>query len=206
MSDQFEEILTERWAGSTDSAHDIAHIHRVWKTVQQIAAVEGGDLSVLRPATVFHDLINLPKDAADRHLASARSAAAAAEILRDLGHEAPLIDAVSHAITAHSYSADVPPQTLEAEILQDADRIDALGAIGICRTMAISGALGRAIYDAADPFAQHRAPDDGRNTLDHFPIKLLQLAEGMNTATGREIATERTAFMRAFLDQLSTEI
>ena len=204
--DAFESALLEHW--QTDAAHDIAHIHRVWSNAQAIAQKDALEVEqdVLRAATVFHDLVNLPKDAPNRAVASRLSAQAADPILADLGMSAVNRAKVAHAITAHSYSAGIPPETDEARILRDADRLDALGAIGIARMMAVSGALGRAIYDPNDPFAAGRALDDTRWSIDHFETKLFRLADDMLTKTGRRIATDRTRYMRAYLKQLTSEM
>ncbi|MCF6234164.1 MAG: HD domain-containing protein [Rhodobacteraceae bacterium] len=191
---------------SADPAHDLAHLDRVWGVTQAIAQREGGDLRVLLGAAYLHDLVNLPKDAPDRHKASALSADAAVPILRLLGYEADEIDGTCHAITAHSFSGGVEPQSRESMILRDADRLDALGAIGIARTFVVAGALGRPLYDPDDPFAKSRPLDDQRWSLDHWQVKLLHLSHGMLTETGREIAQNRSRVMRDFLWQLAREL
>jgi len=187
-----------------DPAHDLAHLDRVWANARQIA--EGAETPVLLAACYLHDLVNLPKDSPDRARASTRAAEAAAPILCDLGFDAERIAATQHAIAAHSFSAGIPPETPEAAILRDADRLDALGAIGIARCFAISGALGRPLYDPGDPFAQCRDPDDTAQTLDHFRTKLLMLPTDMLTARGREIARHRARRMIRFLAELGDEI
>jgi uncharacterized protein len=191
-----------------DGAHDLAHIRRVWQNAQVIAAREDipVDRDVLLAATMFHDLVNLPKDSPDRHLVSRRSAEAAAAILARLGRSATQIEQVQHAITAHSFSAGIAPETIEARILQDADRLDALGAIGIARTFYVAGSLAKQIYDTDDPFAAHRPLDDLHYAIDHFPAKLLGLADTMNTATGRALAQARTDLLRQFLQILGDEL
>jgi uncharacterized protein len=190
-----------------DSAHDLAHLDRVWTNAQTIAKGEGSvDLPVLCAAAYLHDLVNLPKDAPDRARASALSADAARPHLAALGFDVQRIDAACHAIVAHSFSAGITPQTPEAAILRDADRLDALGAIGIARAFAVSGALDRALYHPDDPFAMHRAPDDGAFALDHWPAKLLRLPDGMATGTGREMARARIAVMLRFARDLAGEI
>ncbi|HVZ64055.1 MAG TPA: hypothetical protein VG936_05655 [Lacunisphaera sp.] len=113
---------------------------------------------------------------------------------------------IAHAIEAHSFSAGVPPRTLEAKVVQDADRLDALGAAGLARCLMLSGESGRPLYAAEDPFCEERAPDDRLAAVDHFYTKLLRLEELMQTASGQREARERTEFLRTFLAQLRKEI
>ena len=98
------------------------------------------------------------------------------------------------------------PETLEAKVLQDADRLDAIGAIGVARCFATCADMKRPFYDPDDPRCEHRAPDDKLWGVDHFYKKLLRLEAGMHTATARSLAAERTRFMREFLDRLADEI
>ena len=189
-----------------DSAHDLAHLDRVWASCHRIASTEGGDLRILLAGAYLHDLVNLPKDAPNRAEASCLAAAAAAPHLTRLSYRPEEIAATRHVIEAHSFSAGIEPQSLEARILRDADRLDAIGATGLARCFAVSGALGRPLYDPTDPFARARPLDDKTQALDHFPLKLLQLGQGMLTQTGQKIAAERTALMQAFLNDLAAEI
>lgn len=190
-----------------DPAHDLSHLDRVWINAQTIAdSLDTIDRHVLLGAAYLHDLVNLPKDAPNRHMASTLSANAAVPILRDLGFSPAKITATEHAIISHSFSAAIPPETIEAKILRDADRLDALGAIGIARTFVVAGATGRALYDPADPFATNRALDDQIWAIDHWQAKLLRLPNDMLTAKGREIAQGRARIMLDYLAQLSDEI
>ncbi len=201
MSCAYEAALLKAWEGQNDSAHDIAHIRRVWDNCKALSDAST-DTEVLYAACIFHDLVNLPKDAPNRAEASRLSAVAAAPLLAKLGLPDAKLPAVQHAIEAHSYSAGIPPETPEARILQDADRLDALGAIGIARMFAICGALGRQLYDPEDPLAERRPLDDTLYAIDHFETKLFRLPETMNTAKGIALAQERCAYMRAFRDAL----
>ncbi|MEI4473393.1 HD domain-containing protein [Frigidibacter sp. MR17.24] len=190
-----------------DGAHDEGHLWRVWRSAARIAAAEGGDLRILQAAALLHDCVNLPKTAPGRHLASRQAAARARGLLAAIGWDAPAIDAVAHAIEAHSFSAGIPPGTLEAAILRDADRLDALGFIGVARCFHVAGQGGRAIAHPDDPAATRRPLDDTAFALDHFATKLMGLAGGMLTATGRAMAAERAARLEHFrailLDELS---
>ncbi len=190
---------------AADPAHDLAHLDRVWSNAEQIGG-DTVDRPVLLAACYLHDLVNLPKDSPDRDRASSLAAEAAAPILRELGFNTDSITATQHAIAAHSFSAGLTPETEEARILRDADRLDALGAIGIARCFAVSGALNRPLYEPADPFARHRELDDKAHALDHFRVKLLALPADMLTTRGRALAQTRAARMIAFLNDLGDEI
>ncbi|MFC3612540.1 HD domain-containing protein [Lutimaribacter marinistellae] len=187
-----------------DPAHDLAHLDRVWANAQAIC--DHMPSRILLAASYLHDLVNLPKDDPERHLASRRSAEAARPVLMARQFTADEIEETCHAIEAHSFSACITPNTQTARILRDADRLDALGAIGIARCFAVSGALGRDLYDPVDPFAQTRDPDDKTWSLDHFRVKLLRLPDEMLTARGAELAHDRAARMIVFLDTLASEI
>src|SRR5215467_1097475 len=109
----------------------------------------------------------------------------AEEIARELGFSEEAIAQLKDAVLCHSYSRGLTPTTLEGRIFQDADRLDAIGAIGIARTFTVGGALGRPMYHAEDPFLESgRAADDKKNTLDHFYTKLFKLCDRMQTPTG----------------------
>ncbi|WP_294229227.1 HD domain-containing protein [uncultured Shimia sp.] len=190
-----------------DSAHDLAHLDRVWISAQALAEAEGGaDLRVLLGASYLHDLVNLPKNSPNRARASTMAAGAAAPILRSHGFTNHEVAAAQHAIATHSFSAGLKPKSLEARILRDADRLDALGAIGIARTFAVGGALGRALYDENDPFAEQRELDDSAWALDHWPVKLFRLPEDMLTVAGKMTAEERVAEMRSYAQVLAGEL
>ncbi len=190
-----------------DPAHDIAHLDRVWANAHRIARAEGtANLRVLVAAAYLHDLVNLPKDAPNRAEASQMSANKAAPILRDLGMSEDDITAAQHAIAAHSYSAGLPAKTPEAEILRDADRLDALGAVGIARTFMVAGTMDRGLCDPSDPFAANRPLDDQKWSIDHWHLKLLQLPGEMVTKKGRKIARKRARLMLAYLRQLAKEM
>lgn len=189
----------------TDPAHDLAHLDRVWVNAQAIAN-DQTDMPVLLAAAYLHDLVNLAKDDPDRHLASGRSAEESESILLNLGYSAGQIHAIKHAIEAHSFSANIKPETPEACILRDADRLDALGAIGVARNFSVSGALGRSLYDPADPFAANRPLDDLHFSIDHWKVKLLGLPGDMLTEGGKEIAQRRITRMIRFLEEFAQEI
>lgn len=189
-----------------DGSHDLAHLLRVWANVRAIQAGEGGDGEVLAAACLLHDCVAVEKGSPLRPRASRLAATRAAEVLAGLGWTADRVGAVVHAIEAHSFSAGIAPTSLEARILQDADRLDAIGALGIARCFYTAGRMGSALYQPADPHAEHRGHDDARFALDHFHAKLLHLASGFQTRTGRGMADVRHRRMARFVADLSDEI
>jgi len=192
---------------ATDAAHDLAHLDRVWANCLDIAKHEAApNMRVLLGATYLHDLVNLAKNDPQRDQASQLAAKDAAPILGRLGYSDSETDAARHAIQSHSFSAGIEPKSAEARILQDADRLDAIGAIGIARTFAVAGALKLALYDPQDPFAERRPLNDRLWALDHWPVKLFRLPQTMKTKTGRDIARARVAEMRRFAESLAVEI
>ena len=189
-----------------DAAHDMAHLTRVVKTAERLTREEGALLDVVMPAAWLHDCVHVPVTSPDRPRASVMAGDAAVVHLVQGGYPAALLDAVHHAIAAHSFSAKIAPVTIEAKVVQDADRLDAIGAIGIARCLMLGGQLGRVLYEADDPFADRREPSDAVSSIDHFYTKLLTLAGTMQTGSGRREAARRTAYMQAYLQQLRTEI
>lgn len=145
-----------------DSAHDISHFRRVWGTAQRLAEESQVDRLVLLTACYFHDIISLPKNHPERSRSSVMAAEKTLAILQSSFPDFPRdrYPAVYHAIEAHSFSAGISPHSAEAKIVQDADRLEALGAIGLARVFAVSGALNNILFDADDPFADRRKLDD----------------------------------------------
>ena len=189
-----------------DPAHDLAHFKRVVATARALAADEGARLDVVVPAAWLHDLVNVPKDDPRRSQASRLSAEEALRFLRSVEYPEAFLPDIAHAIESHSYSAGIAPRTVEARVVQDADRLDGLGAIGIARCFAVGGLLGVRFYDPEDPFAERRPWDDRVNAIDHFHVKLFKTAESLTTAAGRREGARRAEFMRQYLARLALEI
>jgi uncharacterized protein len=189
-----------------DPAHDLAHVQRVVANARALMSVEGAEPHVVIPAAWLHDCVVLPKDSDKRSQASRLAATAAVDFLEAQAYPSEFLPAIHHAIEAHSFSAAIPPLTLEAKVVQDADRLDAIGAIGIARCLLLGGVMGKTLYDLDEPFPQTRKPDDSRYTLDHFYVKLLKLAEMMQTPTGRREGRRRTSVMSAYLSELGREL
>src|ERR671925_1431362 len=190
-----------------DPAHDLQHILRVYKNAELIGRREGADMEVLLAAVLLHDIVVYPKGSAKSSKSADDSADMAEKILKGYRVSKEKIDRISYCIRTHSYSRRLVPATLEGKILQDADRLDALGAIGIARTFSVGGSEKRTFYNANDPFCRStRALDDGQWTLDHFQIKLLKLKDLMHTRTAKKIAQQRTKFMVLFMKEMKKEI
>ena len=207
LIDAARAALQQAWQGQADAAHDLGHIDRVWANARAILPDEPqADAEALHIAVLFHDVVNLPKDAPDRARASHLSALWASDWLNAQGWPQARIAVVAHAIEAHSFSAGFAPHSAEARILQDADRLEALGAIGLARMFAVSGSFGGALFHGSDPMALNRPLDDKAYALDHLELKLFGLVRTMQTPTGRAIAEERAEWMASFRTRLLREI
>lgn len=189
-----------------DAAHDIEHIKRVVSTAKQLAKVENADLNIVIPAAWLHDIVAVAKDDPRRSQASKLAAKKAVELLTSIHYPHKYLKGVFHAIEAHSFSANITPTTLEARVVQDADRLDALGAIGLARCFMVNGQLMRPLYDINDPFCKEREPNDQLFCIDHFYVKLFRLPATMSTQAGKKEGAKRVEFMDSFLHQLGLEI
>ena len=200
------DLLPHAVTAEHDAAHDIAHLSRVWSLSSKIALAEGGEMEILAAAVLLHDCVAIPKSSPHRTQASRLAGAEAHRLLEARGWGPSRISRVVHAIEAHSFSAGIEPLTLEARILQDADRLDAIGAIGAARSLMVGGRLDRPLYDVLDPTAEHRASDDTAWTLDHFPTKLLRLRGSFRTKEGARIADIRHDRIARIYAELVEEI
>ncbi len=189
-----------------DPGHGLPHLERVVATALKLAAEEGARVEIVLPAAWLHDCVHVAKNSPDRPRASQLAAERAFGFLEAAGYPSACLADIRHAIEAHSFSAGIAPRTIEAKVVQDADRLDALGAVGLARCIAVGAALGRPLYEPDDPFCRSRAPDDSGASVDHFYAKLLKLAHTMQTPAGRREAERRTAFLRAFIAQLESEL
>ena len=189
-----------------DPAHDFDHIMRVYKNAQQIIKKEKVNETLVLSAVLLHDVVSFPKSDKHSKNSSIESAKKAKTILKKYDFTSDEITIVCDAISEHSFSQKKIPKTIEGKILQDADRLDALGAIGIARVFATGGSLRRQFYNLDDPFCKKRIPDDKIWTLDHFFEKLLKLEFLMNTKSGKIEAEKRTEILKDFLKQLKYEI
>ena len=191
---------------TNDSAHDFDHVMRVYKNAQTICKKEKANEKLVLSSVLLHDIVSYPKSDKRSKLSSVRSAEKSKKILQKFDFTKQEIQIIFDAIRDHSFSQNKIPKTIEGKILQDADRLDALGAIGIARVFAVGGSEKRPFYNTEDPFCKQRIPDDKIWTLDHFYRKLLKLESLMNTKSGKIEAKKRTKILKNFLNQLKNEI
>ncbi|EGR0921963.1 HD domain-containing protein [Vibrio parahaemolyticus] len=189
-----------------DAAHDIEHVKRVVKTAKQLCDEENADIAIVLPAAYLHDCFTYPKDHPNRKQSSAIAAKKAIAYLESIQYPQHYHDAIAHAIEAHSFSANIRPNTLEAQIVQDADRLDALGAIGVTRCIQVSTHFNAQLYNDNDMFAKERELNDKQFTVDHFQTKLFKIVDTMNTESAKLEANKRKAFMQTYLKQLYDEV
>jgi uncharacterized protein len=191
---------------AADPSHDFLHIRRVAATALKLARQERANPMVVLPAAYFHDFVTIAKNDPRRTQASTLSALAAVEYLHDAGYPAGHLDAIRHAIKSHSFSAGISTETIEAQVVQDADRLDSLGAIGVARCFSTGALMGIPFHHEYDAFGEHRALDDRSYTVDHFLVKLFKIAETLQTASARVEGAQRVAFMQDYLKQLRSEV
>lgn len=189
-----------------EPAHDYLHVLRVTESARRIAEQEGAREDVVVPAALLHELFNYPKGHPDSRRSGEVCAEHAREVLVAEGCADDVVLAVTTCIREHPFSLGVLPATLEGRVLQDADRLDAIGAIGIARCMATCAEMKRPFYSQDDPFCVSRPPDDKLWGLDHFYTKLLRVPSALHTASARAMAAERLEMMNRFLEQLAREL
>ena len=189
-----------------DTSHDFNHIMRVYKNAQEICKKEKVNKKLVLASVLLHDLVLYPKSNKKSKNSSFESAKKAKIILKKYSLSQEEINIIFEAIRDHSFSQNKTPQSMEGKILQDADRLDAIGAIGIARVFATGGSLNRTFYNPQDPFCTKRKPNDTIWTVDHFFKKLLKLESLMNTRSGKIEAKKRTKILKNFLDYLKEEI
>ena len=189
-----------------DPSHDFEHILRVLHLAEKLAELAEADLDILVPAALFHDIVLRPKDSPQSRHDTEDSALVAEAILQGIDRfPRQKILQVMACIRECSYSRGLKATSIESEILQDADRLEATGAIAIMRTFSSGGQMNRPFYPCDDPMCQ-RGFVRLRSGLDLFFERLLVVGETMNTAGGRVLAKRRTDFLKQFLEQLQDEL
>ncbi len=182
--------------GGADSTHDFDHVLRVYRLAERIGLAEGADMAVLRTATLLHDVARPDQDAGRIPEHAAEGARRARQILA--GQPPAFVEAVAHAIEAHRFRVDRPPQTLEAKILYDADKLDSIGAVGIARAFAYGAHRGQRLWAAPDA--------DEHTAMKEFAVKLSKVKSTLFTETARAIAEERHTFMVEFFRRMAAEV
>ena len=201
------EFARTLYPAEADSAHDFDHVLRVVAMADRIAWAEGADREIVQAAALLHD-IGLDEGRAGHETSAANRAK---EILRELGYAAAFCAAVAHAIESHRFRSGPAPQTLEAKVLFDADKLDAIGAIGVARAFAFGAHRGQKLWGTVPPGYSDQMDgveaDPRQHTAVHeFHVKLSKIKDRMFTAAGRQIAAERHAFMVKFYEQLDREV
>ncbi|MEE8162518.1 MAG: HD domain-containing protein [Anaerolineae bacterium] len=187
----------------SDAAHDFDHVLRVLALAERIGQADGAAMEIVRTATLLHDVAR-----AEEERTGACHARVGAEQARQIlaGHPADKVEAVAQAIASHRFRDEVVPQTLEARVLYDADKLDAIGAIGIARAYALAGKRGQRLWAGtpADSLAESQSTD--HTPVHEFIFKLSQLKEALFTDTARQIAKERHRYMVEFFTRLEEEV
>jgi uncharacterized protein len=194
-----------------DAAHNFDHVLRVLRLAEHIGQAEGADTDILRAAVLLHDVARVAEDAGGPCHAQA-GAEQARQILA--AHEEDSVDAVAHAIGTHRFRGSSPPQTLEARILYDADKLDAIGAIGVARAYAIAGRHAQRLWAEVPRGFAKRSILDARGDVtdeEHTPVheyvfKLSRLKDALFTQTARAIAMDRHSYMAHFFERLEREV
>jgi uncharacterized protein len=196
-------VLSEDGTG-----HDWWHVFRVWRMAQRIGQAEQADLLVVELAALLHDIADWKLHEGDSQVGPRM----AKDWLDSLDVDSGVSDQVCRIIADISFKGagvEQPELSLEGQVVQDADRLDAMGAIGIARAFAYGGAKGRLLYDPAVVPVEHRTAEaylkSTGTTINHFHEKLLLLKDRMNTATGKAIAEQRHEFMESYLRRFMEE-
>lgn len=197
-----------RYYGGNDTVHNFDHVLRVLALAERIGQAEGAAMEIVRAAALLHDVGRAQADAAglDHAVVGAERARA---ILA--GQPPEKVEAVIHAIAAHRFRTDPAPETLEAQVLFDADKLDAIGAVGVARAFAYGGANGQRLWAPIKSVDVARWQEEGDDPDTHTPIlefavKLSQIKDRLFTPTGRAIAEERHAYMVSFFERLDAEV
>ena len=193
-----------------DAVHGFDHIERVYRMAERLALEEGADLEIVRAAALLHDAQGSLSGAEERLDHHEQSALFAGEVLAEEGWSPERIAAVQHAIRAHRYrDRREPPQTIEAKVVFDADKLDVLGAIGAVRVVVYAALAGQPTY--AEPSRQFletgkEEPGEPHSAYHEWLFKLRNVRERLFTDTARAIADERMAYLAAFFERLGQEM
>lgn len=209
MTKEFREhliLIARKYANKNDPSHDINHFLRVLALVEKIGKRERADMDILVPAALFHDVIVYKKNSRKSKNAAEESASLVKKILsKTKSYPQEKIEKVQTCIRECSFSKGIMPELLESKILQDADRLEATGAIAIMRTFSSGGQMNRQFYAPEDPFCKN-GTIRFRSGIDLFYERLLIVERGMHTKDAKRMARGRTQFLRDFLKQFRVEL
>lgn len=207
MADEPMISVDDAWMLYTQagSAHDFDHVLRVFRLAERIGVAEGADMHIVRTAALLHDVARA-EAATNGECHALLGSRRARDVLA--GHPPAQFEAVAHAIAAHRYRGTVRPETLEAQVVSDADKLDAIGAIGVARAYAVAGRQGSRLWGKVNP-DYHES--DALSRQAHTPVheyvfKLARLKDRLYTPTARKIAEGRHRFMERFFEQLDHEV
>ena len=192
-----------------DPAHDINHVKRVLQLAKSIHQNEGGNLKVIIPSALFHDIVLIPKENPKSDLSTEKSGQVAFRFLtNNCSHlmSSEEIAQTQKAITLCSFSKNLPKDCLESKILQDSDGLEAVGSIAIMRSFTSGGLMNRPFYHLEDPFCENRQPEPKVYTLDLFYHRLFKIKERLFTETAKSLCTQREKILHDFIAQLKNEI
>ncbi len=199
----------QSWYSSTDPVHGFPHVLRVLNAAENLGRILGADLEIIRAAVLLHDACDAhPSESDERYNHEMAAADFASEVLVAEGWPPERIKAVQHCIRSHRYRSKEEPETLEAKILFDADKLDVVGAFGIARTVGYAVQAGQPIYFPPSPaFLDTGEAVEGEphSAYHEFWFKLRRVPEAMKTKPGRRLAENRAQIMRAFFDALAVE-
>jgi uncharacterized protein len=198
------------WYQNADAVHDFDHVERVYRMAERLAKAEGADLEIVLAAALLHDVEGTAPGAvarANHHYASADFAAA---VLAAEGWTQERIAAVQHCIRAHRFRDDrEPPQTIEAKVLFDADKLDVLGAVGAARVVIYAALAGQPLYtEPSDRFISsgEKEPGEPHSAYHEFLFKLSKIKDRLFTETARTLAAERHNYLDTYFKQLKLEL
>lgn len=197
------------WYDPNDPVHGFDHAMRVLQLVERIGREMGADMEILRAAALLHDAADAaPAEDGGRLTHEQRSAEFAARVLQDEGWKEDRIRAVQHCIRSHRYRGDERPQTLEAKILFDADKLDVVGAFGVARTIGYALQAGQPMFaEPSQRFLKSDASekDEPHSAYHEYLFKLRRVKDRLYTQIGRSIAEKRNQVLTEFFEQLAAE-
>lgn len=199
-----------KWYQEADPIHDFEHVLRVYHMAKRLAQTEGADLEIVRAAALLHDAQgSAPGKDDSRANHHEASAAFAHQVLVKEGWEGDRIQAVEHCIRAHRYRSSEAPETIEAKVIFDADKLDVLGAIGVARTIGYAVLAGQPIFSQpSEKFmnSREKEPGEAHSSYHEFLFKLLKVKERLFTESAKKLAENRHQYLQGFYDQLSAEV